>query len=353
MGTPGEGLGRCSHALIRGVPESLASGEGAGAGLPALDLAKAQREHGVLGGKLRQRLGLQLLELPPEESLPLGPLLGDTAVIQGDTALITRPWSPARRPEVDGVRKALQDLGLRIVEMGDENATLDGTDVLFTGKQTLGDWAISGLVSNPLPPHTSTASLGSGREFFVGLSRWTNHRGAEIVADTFRVRSGTSLGCGEQGADGGLRDLGGGAGRAALRRKKLRAACDFAVSTVPVSSPSHLRGLCGMGGPRTVVAGSSEAAQKAVRAMAVLTDHPYASLTLPDDAAADCLFLRPGLPGMPPFLLHRGGGDLPNSQEALQKLSDVTLVPVSCSELEKAGAGLSSLCLVLSTRPHS
>nr|XP_045246096.1 N(G),N(G)-dimethylarginine dimethylaminohydrolase 2 isoform X3 [Macaca fascicularis] len=158
MGTPGEGLGRCSHALIRGVPESLASGEDAGAGLPALDLAKAQREHGVLGGKLRQRLGLQLLELPPEESLPLGPLLGDTAVIQGDTALITRPWSPARRPEVDGVRKALQDLGLRIVEIGDENATLDGTDVLFTG-----------------------------REFFVGLSKWTNHRGAEIVADTFRM----------------------------------------------------------------------------------------------------------------------------------------------------------------------
>lgn len=172
MGTPGEGLGRCSHALIRGVPESLSSGEGAAAGLPALDLAKAQREHGVLGGKLRQRLGLQLVELPPEESLPLGPLLGDTAVIQGDTALITRPWSPARRPEVsawarvrvegkkdmdipgfreewgwkylfhslfscpkvDGVRKALQDLGLRIVEMGDENATLDGTDVLFTGE---------------------------------------------------------------------------------------------------------------------------------------------------------------------------------------------------------------------------
>nr|KAF6276586.1 dimethylarginine dimethylaminohydrolase 2 [Myotis myotis] len=203
MGTPGEGLGRCSHALIRGVPESLASGEGAGAGLPALDLAKAQREHGVLGGKLRQRLGLQLLELPPEESLPLGPLLGDTAVIQGDTALITRPWSPARRPEVDGVRKALQDLGLRIVEMADENATLDGTDVLFTG-----------------------------REFFVGLSKWTNHRGAEIVADTFR---------------------------------------DFAVSTVPVSSPCHLRSFCGMGGPRTVVAGSSDAAQKAVRMMQPLT----------------------------------------------------------------------------------
>ena len=42
-----------------------------------------------------------------------------------------------------------------------------------------------------------------------------------------------------------------------------------------------------------------------------------------------------------------------SSLQALQKLSDVTLVPVSCSELEKAGAGLSSLCLVLSTRPHN
>lgn len=118
MGTPGEGLGRCSHALIRGVPESLASGEGAGAGLPALDLAKAQREHGVLGGKLRQRLGLQLLELPPEESLPLGPLLGDTAVIQGDTALITRPWSPARRPEVSGRVRVCWRTELHAREMG-------------------------------------------------------------------------------------------------------------------------------------------------------------------------------------------------------------------------------------------
>lgn len=60
------------------------------------------------------------------------------------------------------------------------------------------------------------------------------------------------------------------------------------------------------------------------QAMAVLTDHPYASLTLPDDAAADCLFLRPGLPGVPPFLLHRGGGDLPNSQEVRESRSSTT-----------------------------
>lgn len=58
---------------------------------------------------------------------------------------------------------------------------------------------------------TSAASLGSGREFFVGLSKWTNHRGAEIVADTFRVRSGTSFVLGKWGADGVGGAQGGGA----------------------------------------------------------------------------------------------------------------------------------------------
>ena len=82
----------------------------------------------------------------------------------------------------------------------------------------MGEWATLSLVSNSLAPHTSTTSLGSGREFFVGLSKWTNHRGAEIVADTFRVRSGDG---------GGRRDLGGEerGGTRGLRRKWLRVAC--------------------------------------------------------------------------------------------------------------------------------
>lgn len=70
------------------------------------------------------------------------------------------------------------------------------------------EWATSSLVSNSLAPHTSTTSLGPGREFFVGLSKWTNHRGAEIVADTFRVRSGGGGG-GGAGGGWGRRDLGG------------------------------------------------------------------------------------------------------------------------------------------------
>lgn len=59
----------------------------------------------------------------------------------------------------------MSELNLTVVEMGGEQgetggATLEGSDVLFTGK-----------------------------EFFVGLSSHTNRGGAEVLADTFRVSS--------------------------------------------------------------------------------------------------------------------------------------------------------------------
>lgn len=63
------------------------------------------------------------------------------------------------------MRRVVTELNLSVVEMGVEEggsggATLEGSDVLFTG-----------------------------REFFVGISKHTNHRGAEVLADTFRVRA--------------------------------------------------------------------------------------------------------------------------------------------------------------------
>ncbi|XP_044288392.1 N(G),N(G)-dimethylarginine dimethylaminohydrolase 1 isoform X2 [Varanus komodoensis] len=99
--------------------------------------------------------------------------------------------------KVEAMKRALESLNLNIVEMTDDHATLDGGDVLFTG-----------------------------REFFVGLSKRTNRRGAEILADTFK---------------------------------------DYAVSTVPVSDSLHLKSFCSMAGPNLIAIGSSEAAQKALK----------------------------------------------------------------------------------------
>uniref|UniRef100_A0A674J401 Uncharacterized protein n=1 Tax=Terrapene triunguis TaxID=2587831 RepID=A0A674J401_9SAUR len=202
----GSSLGRCSHAVVRALPESLSQHALRIEKGKEVDFARAEREHQLYVGVLKNKLGLQVLELPADESLPDCVFVEDVAVVCEETALITRPGAPSRRKEVDAMKRALESLNLNIVEMTDENATLDGGDVLFTG-----------------------------REFFVGLSKRTNQRGAEILADTFK---------------------------------------DYAVSTVPVYDTLHLKSFCSMAGPNLIAIGSTEAAQKALK------DEPIAALQL-------------------------------------------------------------------------
>ncbi|XP_045147897.1 N(G),N(G)-dimethylarginine dimethylaminohydrolase 1 isoform X1 [Echinops telfairi] len=239
------------------------------------------------------------------------------------------------------MREALEKLQLNIVEMKDENATLDGGDVLFTG-----------------------------REFFVGLSKRTNQRGAEILADTFK---------------------------------------DYAVSTVPVANALHLKSFCSMAGPNLIAIGSSEAAQKALKPhsrtrpapsheqlcirptwprsfptrfpltlqhaflvqerlgehrgwlsdcepshhlliqseseiMQQMSDHRYDKLTVPDDMAANCIYVNS--PSKGHVLLHRTPEEYPESAKIYEKLKDHMLIPVSNSELEKVD-GLLTCCSIL------
>ncbi|XP_029111015.1 N(G),N(G)-dimethylarginine dimethylaminohydrolase 1-like [Scleropages formosus] len=149
-------FGRFTHSVVRAIPASF--GEGALRTCSAqVDLAAALREHEHYVAVLKHRLGLQVVELPADESLPDCVFVEDAAVVCGDTALVTRPGAPSRRKETEAMKQALQELNLNIVEMDDDSATLDGGDVLFTG-----------------------------REFFVGLSTRTNQRGAEILADAFK-----------------------------------------------------------------------------------------------------------------------------------------------------------------------
>ncbi|CAM9334433.1 unnamed protein product, partial [Lampetra planeri] len=48
---------------------------------------------------LRTRVGLEVVELPADESLPDCVFVEDAAVVCGDTALITRPGAESRRGE--------------------------------------------------------------------------------------------------------------------------------------------------------------------------------------------------------------------------------------------------------------
>lgn len=85
------------------------------------------------------------------------------------------------------MKEAMEKLQVNIVETKDENATLDGGDVLFTG-----------------------------REFSVGLSERTNQLGAEILADTAKA---------------------------------------YTVSTVPVANSLHLKSFCSKAGPNLTAYG--------------------------------------------------------------------------------------------------
>ncbi|KAL2089542.1 hypothetical protein ACEWY4_014230 [Coilia grayii] len=174
------------------------------------------------------------------------------------------------------MKKVLSDLNLNIVEMTDESATLDGGDVLFTGQ-----------------------------EFFVGLSKRTNQRGAEILADAFK---------------------------------------DYAVSTVPVLDGLHLKSFCSMAGPGLIVIGSSEPAQKALKIMQQMSDHRYDKLTVPDDVAANCIYMN--LPSKGHVLLHCTPEEYPESAKVFEKLKDHMLIPVSNIEKVKVDGAL-TCCSVL------
>ncbi|KAM9386357.1 N(G),N(G)-dimethylarginine dimethylaminohydrolase 1 isoform 1-T2 [Pholidichthys leucotaenia] len=273
------GFGHYTHAIVRGIPASLAGG--ALRSSPAeVDLAKARREHGAYVEVLRTGLGLEVVELPADESFPDCVFVEDAAVACGDTALITRPGAESRRGETEVMKGALKDLNLNIVEMTDENATLDGGDVLFTG-----------------------------REFFVGLSKRTNQRGAEILADAFK---------------------------------------DYAVSTVPVLEGLHLKSFCSMGGPGLIVIGSSEPAQKALKIMQQMSDHRYDKLTVPDDMAANCVYMN--LPTKGHVLLHCTEEQYPESAKVFEKLKDYMLIPVCNMEKVKVDGALTCCSVLVNKR---
>ncbi|XP_014680889.1 PREDICTED: N(G),N(G)-dimethylarginine dimethylaminohydrolase 1-like isoform X2 [Priapulus caudatus] len=148
---------RYTHAVVCRVPSSITKSASENANEGELDITKAREEHELFVATLR-KLGVDVIELPQDETLPDSCFVEDTAVVINGTALLTKPGKAERRKEVEIIRSTLKKElpELQIIEIDDEKATLDGADVLFTGK-----------------------------EIFVGLSKHTNGNGAIAVANTF------------------------------------------------------------------------------------------------------------------------------------------------------------------------
>ncbi|MHC4547668.1 MAG: dimethylarginine dimethylaminohydrolase family protein [Planctomycetota bacterium] len=124
--------------LLREVAEALAA--------YGSDVALARAQHAAYAAALPETL-----TLPADPSLPDGCFVEDTAVLEGERALLTRMGSPARRPESAAVGERLAALGVEVTRMAPP-ATLDGGDVLRIGDRV-----------------------------YVGLSRRTNRAGIRAL----------------------------------------------------------------------------------------------------------------------------------------------------------------------------
>lgn len=97
-------FGQATHAVVRALPESLSQHALRRAKGDTVDFARAERQHELYVGVLGSKLGLQVVTLPADESLPDCVFVEDVAVVCEETALITRPGAPSRRKEVTALR---------------------------------------------------------------------------------------------------------------------------------------------------------------------------------------------------------------------------------------------------------
>lgn len=95
-------FGRATHAVVRAPPESLCRHALRRSQGEEVEFARAERQHELYVGVLGSKLGLQVVQLPADESLPDCVFVEDVAVVCEETALITRPGAPSRRKEVTG-----------------------------------------------------------------------------------------------------------------------------------------------------------------------------------------------------------------------------------------------------------
>jgi len=244
-----------THAIVSRVPEIY--GHLKTVDKRPIDLALCRQQHADLVAALRAN-GIDVLELPPEESNPLSVFTQDLAVVVNGIALMCRPVDATRKSEVDTVRAILRkELNQVIVEPKAATALLCGSDVLFTG-----------------------------REFFVGLSTWTNTEGAVAVASTWP---------------------------------------EYPCTPIKIEGPHTLKYFLSMAGPDVISVSACGEAQRVLKRVEREASHRYQTLTLPEDGAAHCMYVNGRL-------IHRNKLEAPKSDAVFSAKIDYRRVPVFLSE---------------------
>ncbi|XP_043288029.1 N(G),N(G)-dimethylarginine dimethylaminohydrolase 1 [Venturia canescens] len=263
-------LHRYTHAVLCRIPLSLRTrGE--------VDLDEARKQHLALAELLRE-IGIDVVEMPPDEESPLCPFVDDVAIVCNGTALIARPAEPSRLKEIETIRAVLKkELDIPLVEIADKNARLDGGDVLFTG-----------------------------REFFVGLSQFTNEAGARAVAAAFP---------------------------------------EYPCVPIKVAESKRLKSLVTMAGPDVMCVGAGKESQEALKRIEREATYSYQTLTVPEDEAANVVYVNG-------TLIHRSEEEIPNSSKVFAAKVEFPTRPLAFTQLARVSSGLTSCCLLVRRPKH-
>ncbi|EDW05596.1 N(G),N(G)-dimethylarginine dimethylaminohydrolase 1 [Drosophila mojavensis] len=254
-----------THAIVARISNALLE-----TGDFDVQLAKQQHEQYCT---LLREIGLDVIELPPDDALPEGVFVESSAVVCNGVALIGRSENPKRRREAESMAIILKkELDIPVIEIDDPHAQLDGGDVLFTG-----------------------------REFFIGISSFTNEEGARAVAMAYP---------------------------------------EYPVTPIRVNGCKRLKYYVTMAGPDVLCVSTSATCQEIVKRMEREASFTYQKLTLPEESAANMLYING-------TIVHRSPAEIPEAYKTLKEKIDIPTRNINISEFSQFSSGLTSACLLL------
>ncbi|XP_073828379.1 N(G),N(G)-dimethylarginine dimethylaminohydrolase 1 isoform X1 [Musca autumnalis] len=276
-----------SHAIVARISDALRNKED-------FDLETAKEQHKQFCSLLRE-LGLDVIELPPDDELPYSVFVETSVVICNGVALIAKSEDPTRQKEANSMAITLKkELDIPVEVIDNPNAQLHGGDVLFTG-----------------------------REFFVGISNFTNEDGARAVATTFPEYPVTPI---KVGLNDSTRPI---------------IFNDFLdLLHFQVGGPKPLKYYVTMAGPDVLSVSNSIICQEIVKRMEREASFKYAKITLPEEHATNMLYING-------TLVHRSPEEILDSYKVIKEKIDIPSRNINISEFSKFSTGLTSACILL------
>ena len=121
------------HALVRDLSDSFENSLKLNPPTVPIDISLATEQHDQYI-QLLEKLVPQVTRIEADSAHPDCNFIEDTAIVAGDIAVISRMGASERRGEEEPVAQVIEKLGTKHVVRIQSPGTMDGGDILYTGK---------------------------------------------------------------------------------------------------------------------------------------------------------------------------------------------------------------------------